>query len=253
MQAANKGAALGARAMTAFCTGRILRGVSQILLLAGAAGVLAGTLNAWAQVTVLHNIQVALPGVLFAQGGLCLAVAILALLGARRSPLLCGLGASIVLMQTHQAIHDIPHLVKHQIIGAQLALFPLNRLLDQFHIADVQVGDWSVPNADLLGAGLVWTMRGGWTLGAGALLGLTSDPLLAWAMACAIRARCRACGARRPLSRPARFCPSCGMETSTQQPHACPHCAREAEPSDRHCIACGTFLETSAEAPYSPQ
>lgn len=232
---------------------RVLRGLSQALLPLGAALVLAGTVGTWAQVTLLRNIQVSLPGVLFAAGGGCLSVALLALLGARRFPLICLAGAAVVLAQTHQAAHDVPALVKHQIIGAQLALFPLNRLLAQFHIGDVQIGDWSVPNAQLLGAGLVWTMRGGWVLLAGALAGLPSDPALAWTMARTLRARCRVCNARWLRSRHARFCPTCGTLADTGQPPLCPHCGREAAFGDRHCIACGTALGSQVKLPYSSQ
>ncbi len=232
---------------------RLVRGLSRALLIVGAAFVLAGTLGAWAQVTLLHNILVSLPGVLFASGAACLSVALLTLLGARRFPLLCLLGAAVVLAQTHQAAQDVPHLVKHQIIGAQLALFPLNRLLDQFHIGDVQIGDWSVPNAELLGAGLAWTMRGGWALLAGALAGLPSDPALAWLAANTVRSRCRACDARWLRSRAARFCPSCGSLADARQPPLCPECHREAILGDVHCVACGTALGTGVEVPYSSQ
>ncbi len=231
----------------------ILRGLSRALLPVGAALVLAGTLGAWAQVTLLRNILVSLPGVLFAGGAACLSVAILALLGARRFPLLCLAGAIVVLTQTHQAVHDVPPLVKHQIIGAQLALFPFNRLLDQFHIGDVQIGDWSTPNAQLLGAGLVWTMRGGWMLLAGALAGLPSDPALRWIAARTAPMRCRACGARWLRSRDARFCPACGTVTDTQKPPLCPHCHQESVRGDAHCIACGTALNSRAKLPYSFQ
>ncbi len=232
---------------------RILRGISQALLPLGAALVLAGTLGIWAQVTLLHNILLSLPGVLFASGGLCLSVAILVLLGGRRFPSLCLLGAVIVLAQTRQAVHDVPPLVKHQIIGAQLALFPVNRLLDQFHIGDVQVGNWSVPNADLLGTGLVWTMRGGWFLLAGALTGLSSDPALGWTRTRTMHARCPNCGARWLASRQARFCPACGKPADARQAPLCPRCLQEAASGDAHCITCGTALDTHAKLPYSPQ
>lgn len=231
-----------------------LRGAGQAVATLGAALVLAGTLSPWAQATLLRNIQVSIPGVLLAGGGACLAVALLVLLGARRVPLLCLAGTVVVLMQTRQAAHDIPHLVRHQIIGAQLGLFPLNRLLDQFHIANVQAGDWTVPDAQMLGAGLLWTTRGGWLLLAGALAGLPSDPVLGWIAGRAVRARCRACDARWPRSRGARFCPQCGMLAADPgQPAPCPRCGQEATPGDCHCIACGTDLNNAPKLPYSLQ
>ncbi len=219
----------------------------------GAAFVLAGALGAWAQVTLLHNLQLSVPGVLFAGGGICLAVAVLVLLGAWRFPIICLAGAIVVLAQTHQAIYDIPHFIKHQIVGAQIALFPLNRLLDQFHSGDVQIGDWSVPNAQLLGAGLAWTVRGGWVLLAGALAGLPSDPALGWVVARTVRARCRICNAWWLASRHARFCPRCGTAAETRAAPVCPHCLREASRGDGYCIACGTALSGAGKVPYSSQ
>ena len=75
---------------------RACAAVSTLLLLAGATLVLAGVFSPWATFRVLHNIEINLPGLVFAGGGLCLSVAVLVFLGARRSPLLCLIGAFLV-------------------------------------------------------------------------------------------------------------------------------------------------------------
>ena len=218
---------------------RLLAGLSTLLILGGAAGILAGTLGPWAQVTLFHNITLHLSGLLFEEGGLCLSVALLVFLGMRRLPVLCLVAALCVLHWTVQARSLVPHLVKHQVIGAQLALFPLNRLLDQFHIADVTVSDWSIPDPQLLASGLNWTWEGAAVLLLGSLLGLPSDPIARWVSLRATPARCRACGAGWPRTRAAEFCPHCGASTLAPDPRRCPHCGSVAQRSDRFCVGCG--------------
>ena len=185
----------------------LLAGLSALLILGGAAGILVGALSPWANVTLFHTIDLSLSGALFAGGGLCLAVALLVLLGMRRSALLCLVAAGCVLHWTAQARIEVPRRVKHQVIGAQLALSPLNRLLDQFHIANVDVADWGIPDPQLLAPGLPWTTDGALALLFGSLLGLPSDPVARWAYVRAARARCRACGARWPLGAPGPVLP----------------------------------------------
>ncbi len=222
--------------------GRIISGLGALLILGGAAGVLAGALGPWAQVTLFHNIGLQISGLLFTEGELCLSAALLVFLGMRRSPLLCLIAALFVLHWTAQARTEVPHRVKHQVIGAQLALFPLNRLLDQFHIADVQVGDWAVPDAQLLASGLDTTVKAGALLLLGSLVGLPTDPAVAWVTARAVPSRCRACGARWSRSRAAAFCPHCGVPASGQSIRRCPQCSTEVSSTDHHCIACGHGL-----------
>ncbi len=221
---------------------RIFGGLSALLIWGGAAGVLAGALGPWAHVTLFRNITLHVSGLLFTEGELCLSAALLVLLGMRRSPVLCAVAALLVLHWAAQARTDIPHRVKHQVIGAQLALFPLNRLLDQFHINDVQVGDWAVPDAQLLASGMDTTVKAGAVLLLGSLLGLPADPAVVWLSARVVQARCRACGARWTQSRAAAFCPHCGLPTSDRNPRRCPQCGTGAFPSDTHCIACGHSL-----------
>ena len=221
---------------------RALAGLSALLILGGGAGILVGALSPWASVTLFRNMDLSLSGLLFAGGGLCLAVALLVLLGMRRSALLCLVAAVFVLHWTSQARVDVPHRVRHQVIGAQLALFPLNRLLDQFHINDVQVADWGVPNSQLLAPGLGWTTEGAFALLLGALLGLPSDPVTRWVYIHTARARCRACGARWPLTRVARFCPDCGTSTLPRDKPHCPACGAGVSPRDHHCVQCGQSL-----------
>lgn len=225
---------------------RLLTALASLLLLGGAAGVLAGALSPWATFRVFHNIEVNLPGFVFPWGGLCLAVAALVLLGMRRSPLLCALGALLVLHQTGEARKRVPERVKFQLAGSQIEFSAsINRLLDQFHIPDIEVANLNTPNPDLLGAGLGWTMYGAYGLLLGALIGLPSDPAAVWLFTHSVRVRCRACGARRLLARPAPFCPSCGVSTLPRGVRLCPQCGTRARRGDRHCAACGTALPTA--------
>ena len=214
-----------------------------MIILGGAAGVLAGALSPWATFRVFHNIEINLPGVVFPWGGLCLAVAVLVFVGMRRSPILCLLGALLVLYETGLAQKQVPERVKFQLAGSQLELSAsVNRLLDQFHIPDIEVANFNTPNPELLGVGLGWTSDGAYLLLLGGLVGLPGDPVAVWAFTHSVRVRCRACGARRLLARPAPFCPQCGVSTLPKNVRLCPHCGTRARRSDRHCAACGTAL-----------
>ncbi len=222
--------------------------MSLLLILGGAAGVLAGALSPWATFRVFHNIEINLPGIVFGWGGLCLAVAALVFLGMRRSPILCLLGALLVLHETGEAQKRVPERVKFQLAGSQMEFtVSINRLLDQFHIPDIEVANLNTPNPDLLGVGLGWTVEGAYGLLLGGLVGLPGDPIAVWLFTHSVRVRCRACGARRLLARPAQFCPGCGASTLPRNVRLCPQCGTRARRGDRHCAACGTALPSAAK------
>ncbi len=234
---------------------RLRGGLAALLILAGAAGVLVGTLAPWATFKLFHNIEINLPGLVFLWGGLCLSVASLVLLGMRRSPLLCLLGALVILFSLGKARTEIPLGIRRQIVGAQGALVPLNRLLDQFHI-NGENGTWPIEvatfqdrEANLIADGVTWTSDGALVLLLGSVLGLPGDPALVWIYARTVRARCRACGARWMLSRGAKHCPVCGASTVPAHVRECPHCHTIARKGDCHCVACGTTLPALAERP----
>ena len=221
--------------------GRLLAAVSTALILAGAAGIVAGSLSPWATFRVFHNIEINLPGIVFLAGGLCLSVAALVFLGVRRFPLLCLAGAMAVLHWGGAARKEVPERVKFQLAGSQLVLASsVNRLLDQFHIPDIEVANFGTRNPDLLGEGLGWTLQGAAVLLLGSVLGLPGDPLAVWVFRRTVRARCRGCGAKWLLSRKARFCPSCGESTAPASWRLCPQCGTKAKKNDQHCVACGT-------------
>jgi hypothetical protein len=221
--------------------------LGQAVVFVGAGTVLAGALGPWANIVVFKNIDLSVPGFFFAWGGLCLAVAILILIGARRSSILCLIGALFVLFWLTIARREVPRLVKHQVVGAQMALFPVNRLLDQFHINNIEAGDWSIPDEQVLGPGLTWSAWGGGLLLLGGALGLPSDPVSLWIYVHTARRQCRACGARWLVGRDAQFCPECGTPVPGTQRH-CPVCQTPAASRDHHCIACGTDLPPSSRA-----
>ncbi|BDI33792.1 hypothetical protein CCAX7_58430 [Capsulimonas corticalis] len=218
---------------------KLLRAFSALLLWAGAALVIGGALSPWAALKVLRSVDVSVPGALFAQGGLCLAAGVLVLLGLRRSPLLCLIAALYTLGWVNAAKVEVPRRVKHQVIGTQLALFPLNRLLDQFHINDVEIADWSRPNAELLAPGLDWTNKGALLLLLGGLIGLPADPIALFAYKWTARARCRHCNATWLRSRQADFCPQCGQSTAPADRWHCDVCHGELGRSDKFCTHCG--------------
>ncbi len=224
---------------------RLRNGLASLLMLGGAAGILAGALSPWATFRVFHNIEINLPGIVFVWGGLCLAVAMLVFLGMRRSPILCLAGAMLVLNWTAEGRKRVPERVKFQLAGAQMNFTAsINRLLDQFHIPDVEVANLSTPNPDLLGVGLGWTQTGAYALLLGAIVGLPGDPAAVWIYRRTARARCRVCSARWPVSRIALFCPHCGASTLPRYIRLCPQCHAQAKRSDIHCVACGTTLDS---------
>ena len=222
---------------------RLRDGLALLLILGGAAGIVAGTLGPWATFRVFHNIEVNLPGIVFIWGGLCLAVAVLVFLGMRRSPVLCVIGALLVLHWGSEGARHVPERVKFTLAGSQMTMeLSVNRLLDQFHIPDIEVADLTVPNPSLLGVGLGWTANGAYALLLGSLIGLPGDPLAVWVYRRTARARCRVCQTRWPLSRDAQFCPHCGASTLPAHIRLCPHCGTLAKPGDLHCVACGTEI-----------
>ena len=216
-----------------------------LLMLGGAAGIVAGTLSPWATFRVFHNIEINLPGIVFLWGGLCLSIAVLVFLGMRRSPVLCLIGAVMVLNWAAEGQRKVPERVRFQLAGAQMNFtVSINRLLDQFHIPDVEVANLNTPNSDLLGVGLGWTRLGAYVLLLGSVVGLPGDPVAVWIYRRTARARCRACGERWLLSRGALFCPHCGASTLPKHVRLCPHCGVQARRGDCHCVACGTALDS---------
>ncbi len=222
---------------------RLRTALASLLILSGAAGVLAGSLGPWATFRVFHNIEINLPGIVFLWGGECLAVAALVFLGMRRSPILCLAGALFVLYDIGIAQKTVPERVKFQLAGSQMEFSAsINRLLDQFHIPDIEVANLNTPNPDLLGVGMGWTTSGAYVLLLGSLIGLPGDPVAVWLYTHTTRARCRACGARWLSSRCVQFCPQCGVSTLPKHVRLCPQCGTQARRHDQHCTACGTAL-----------
>lgn len=222
---------------------RLRTALASLLILGGAGGILAGALGPWATFRVFHNIEINLPGIVFLWGGECLAVAALVFLGMRRSPILCLLGALLVLYNIGIAQKKVPERVKFQLAGSQMEFSAsINRLLDQFHIPDIEVANLGTPNPDLLGVGLGWTANGAYVLLLGALVGLPGDPVAVWLYTYSVRARCRTCGARWLLARRVQFCPQCGSSMLPKHIRLCPQCGTQARRGDHHCAACGTAL-----------
>lgn len=225
---------------------RLRAAASVLLLWAGAACTLGGSIAAWVIVTIFRRVEMGVPGFFFYAGALCLSVAILVLLRGTRAPLLCLVGAMFVLTWTHRAETDTLLQMRRKVTGAAVALSPVNRLLDKFSVPELELANPFDRSVVQPGPGLVWTMRGGWLLLLGSALGLPGDPLALWVWRRTAKSRCRTCGARWPVTRPAAFCPSCGASALPPGVRRCSVCQTDAAPSDRHCIACGARLSPSA-------
>lgn len=221
---------------------QLLKWVSVLCIWGGSALVIWGTLQPWVNVLLFKTIPLSFPGVLFTFGMWCFGLAALILLGARRSALLCLIAAAFLLHWLALARIDAPHRIKHDVIGAQLSLFPINRLLDQVHLPNITVSDWSIPNPRLLGPGIDLTQRGALWLLAGGVIGLPVDPALTWTLRRLRFAQCAQCRARWPAARRACFCPQCGSPTPLYSPLLCPVCHTKARSSDQYCIACGNSM-----------
>ena len=222
---------------------RLRNALAAPLILAGAAGIVAGTLSPWATFRVFHNIEINLPGWTFVWGGLSLAAAALVFLGARKSPVLCFIGALLVLHWAAEGQKRVPERVKFQLAGAQMNFsVSINRLLDQFHIPDIEVANLNTPNPSLLGVGLGWTVDGAYVLLLGSLIGLSGDPAAVWVYRRTAKSRCHVCQTRWPISRIVLFCPSCGASALPKHVQVCSQCGTQAKRGDRHCVSCGSEL-----------
>lgn len=216
---------------------RIVSSVGSALIVLGASVALAAAWLPWAQFKLLGGIPVALPAMVFSSGLLVFGIA-LAVLFLRRTPLLCLAAAGVLFLAIQTAEVQIPRAVKTRLIGAQISIFPVNRLLDQFHIGDIEVGNYGDKDASLLGIGEQYAFDGAWLLLFGSLLSLPRDPLVMRL----IRVRCRSCGASWKLYRMARFCPACGVAAD---PRACPRCGEIRAAGDRFCAVCGAPFAVS--------
>jgi len=228
---------------------RIARVLSQVLIVAAAFSLAVTCCLPWAHVTILHRIEASLPGIFFQAGSYAFAAAAAILLLLRRSPAACFITAIFIYAWTHQAIVEVPRRVKSQVLGAQSSLFPINRLLDQAHLPNIEIADWSVRNADLLSPAINWSVAAAEILLVSALLGIPSDPVLIWVSRRLIQAQCRTCGARWKATRDAQFCFQCGTPTDPGRPFVCPRCGGEPRKGDIHCVHCGIELLWTAGAP----
>jgi hypothetical protein len=221
---------------------RLLRFISIVLILIGSALTLWGALQPWIMVKVFKTIDLAIPGLFFVAGMWCVGLASLILTGLRRSPLVCVIAVLILLHLLSQARVAAPERAKYQMLGAQLTLSPVNRLLNQFNYPDIDVTNWSVKNPDLLGPGIDFTEKALLVLLAGSLIGLPSDPILNGSLRRLRRRQCKNCKTRWSASRDVCFCPQCATPTPLYNPLVCRVCHTMAKKSDNYCVACGNGL-----------
>ncbi len=213
--------------------------VGRGVTLVGALAASIGAVEPWGQFTALHSWHVALPGVLFGTG-LAALVAAIASMRYPRVAVLTLVLAIVAIVATSKADYDVPIAVRGQLLSLQASLIPVNRLLDQFHIQDIEAGNFGERLDAYVGPGLALTRQGAFAMLVGAILALPGDPLILAGLYRFGKGTCRNCGTRTPYRRNAHHCPSCGY--SLDGTRSCPSCHAPAQPTDRHCIDCGTGL-----------
>ncbi|HEX5322442.1 MAG TPA: zinc ribbon domain-containing protein [Capsulimonadaceae bacterium] len=234
---------IAARMLMRSKTLQVVSAIGGALIVAGGSLSLVTAWLPWAQFKLLGGIPVALPAVVFSCGVLAAAAALAALL-LRRFPLFCLLACAVLFAAAQGAETQIPRAVKKRLIGVQISLFPINRLLDQFHIPNIEAGNYGEPDESFLGSGVRYALDSAGILLLGCLLALPRDPIIAAAYGRLARSRCASCGAAWPSSRNARHCPSCGAPTD---PLTCSQCGTVGLESDKYCIACGAPVKSARE------
>lgn len=201
----------------------------------------------WAHVVLLHTVDVSMPGILFESGCRIFAVAVGVLILVRRLPFASLIAAGFAYRWFADAANDVPHRVMHQVIGVQLSLFPINRLLDQFHLPNIEFANTFAPKADLLTPAFDWSRTAIEVLLLLSLLAIPADPAIIWIARRIVPAQCRACGKRWKATRDAEFCPECGTPVHPSKRIVCSRCGAPARKGDKHCVKCGETLGASAE------
>jgi hypothetical protein len=197
----------------------------------------------WAHVVILHTVDVSVPGILFESGCRIFAAAVGILL-VRRLPVFSLIAAGFAYSWLASAASDVPHRVMHQVIGVQLSLFPINRLLDQFHLPNIEFANTFAPRkTDLLTPAFTWSRTALQALLLLSLLAIPADPALIWIARRVVPAQCRACGKRWKATRDAAFCPECGTPVHRTPRIVCSRCGTAARKGDKHCVKCGETLE----------
>lgn len=216
------------------------RGGARTLIVVGALLVAAGAFLPWAYLPIGRG-RLPLPGVL-GPGGLTLLVGLVLLSRPRLHPV-AGLAIAVAIGIAVPLFGDeLTRAIRGTLIGLQLWLSPVNRLLDQFQISSIEVVDLGLAREAYLGLGLRLTAWGAWLAAAGhaARLLLPGEGPSALQDRLSPR-RCDGCGTTISRARVAHFCPKCGV--SLGGPPHCPHCLAPARPGDCHCVLCGARIE----------
>jgi Double zinc ribbon len=222
--------------------GPAVRAIGRALVTAGGLLLVAGAFLPWAYVPI-GRMSLPLPGIL-GLGGLSLLVGLLFALRPRLHPLVALAVSLAVAVLVPMAGDALARQVRGGLIAFQVWLGPLNRLLDQFHIAGIDVVDLARPRASYLGPGLAVTAWGAGAAALGSLVRLfTAGEGPAALQDRVAPRRCPACAIPVPRARPAHFCPRCGA--SLGGPPLCPACRTPAEPADHFCTACGVPIPRS--------
>ncbi|HEY3331297.1 MAG TPA: zinc ribbon domain-containing protein [Capsulimonadaceae bacterium] len=226
----------------------IAAAVGRATILIGSITVAAGTVQPWGKFVALHSWHVNVPGVAFVTGLTVLALASATLLYRKYSAIAI-LVALVILATTYRAQSEVPIAIRGQLLSLQVALVPINRLMDQFHLPNVDAGNYGDQRETFLGEGLSTSRSGAWLILLGALLAMPRDVTFT-----AIRrrygmARCNHCAASWAVSRDAEYCPKCGASQSGTR--TCPHCRAVWKDGDVYCVGCGAKVPAIPTAPLN--
>jgi hypothetical protein len=202
-----------------------------VLALAGSAAVAVGAVLPWTRFTVFGAL-VSIPGVA-GLGALSLCCGVLALLWARRLPLLGVLLGLVAFGIGAHAQQATGRAVKGRLLGLGQALAPVNDKLLRVGLPPVEPFELGRPWREFVGPGPAWTFWGGAALAVGSAAVFAGGRL---------RRSCPHCGAHWPPARAGSvaFCPACGKRVGPLA--CCPACRAAVLPGEKFCAACGVSL-----------
>ena len=218
---------------------RSLDVITQIALVIAAGACALCTFAPWGIATLFRNLIVHIPGAVYPDGMYVAAAAGVAVL-IRRSRLIGIAAALVCFWAVNQAAADVPKTIIKALAGAQGTLFPVNSILDQAHLPDLNVGIYNLPPACYLDYGLGWTMIAAQCLLVVSVLGLAFDPVIVafWIRFGALP--CPRCRKWLPARRKADYCTRCGFWLPrTPEPLRCRACRTIMNARDNYCAICG--------------
>ena len=193
----------------------------------------------WGTATLFRDVTLHIPGAVYQDGMIVLAAATTAAF-LRRSRIAGIIAALICLHAAQKAAISVPSQIIYDLAGAQINLFPINRVLDQAHIPDLTIGNWSLKPESYLDYGLAYTTLAAKYLLAASIAGILYDPLIAGAWQRFGAWPCRRCRMWIAVRSHAEYCTRCGLWLPRRaEPRRCRACRQPLGMKDNFCAACG--------------